>query len=132
MREKKKATSVKYQHLINAMKAYHTAKDKVKTAELDIMTECYTSIYLLRFLTKMTSTIEDELTSGEEDLGQLESTFTEAFNAIPPLNLPNVAFTPYSELGSSDVKQTILVTVDKFESNIGLMSRNASRGDASS
>lgn len=103
MCEGKKTTSVKYQSVINDMKAHQVAKDKAKTTPINV-TEFCTNVSLLRYLVKGTSTIEGELKDVKEDLQELEVTFTKNFDVVPLLNLSNVIFTPYSELSRSYVE----------------------------
>lgn len=125
VREGKKAISVKYQHFINAMKAHHATKDKVKASELNV-TECCANMSLLRSLVDGTSTIEGELKDAKEHLKDFEASFSYSLDDIPLFHLSDVTFTPYSELGRSDVGQMILEGVDEFGSNVGLMAGNAS------
>lgn len=117
-----RATSVKYQCLINVMKANYAAKEKVKAVERN-MIECCANVSFLKSIVEGTSMVEDELRDAEADLKGLETTFTNSLDVVPQLNHSDVTFTPYSELGGSDIEKAIPEGVDEFGSNVGFVIR---------
>lgn len=118
-------TSVKYQRLISAIKAHYAAKEKAKAAELNV-TECCANVPLLKSLVEGTSTIECEQRDVEADLEDLETTFIDSLGVVPPFNLSDVTFTPYPELGGSDIEHVIPEDVDEFGLNVGLVTGTSS------
>ena len=72
--------------------------------------------------------MEDELRDVKTDMNGLETAFTEGLDAISPLNLSDVSFTPYPEVGASDSVQAAPKDVDKFGSNAGLVARTSAAG----